>query len=110
MDAKTLFNEKLPKSLAKNPDRAKELDAIYQFKVLGDGGGTWTLDCKSDVPTCTEGESGEPECTIELSSEDFEEMLKDPQLAMQLFFQGKIKISGDPMLATKLQAIFSLGV
>lgn len=109
MDAKTLFNEKLPKSLEKNPDRAKELDAIYQFKVLGGGGGTWTLDCKSDSPSCTEGESGEPECTIELSSEDFAEMLKDPQLAMQLFFQGKIKISGDPMLATKLQTIFGLG-
>ncbi len=109
MDAKSLFNEKLPKSLEKNPDRAKELDAVYLFKVSGDDGGTWTLDCKADPPTCTEGESTEPECTIEVTGEDFTEMMKDPALAMQLFFQGKIKIGGDPMLATKLQTIFGLG-
>jgi putative sterol carrier protein len=109
MDAKTLFNEKLPKSIEKKPERARELDAIYRFVVTGDGGGTWTLDCKSDPPTITEGETVEPECTIELTDEDFAEMLKDPQMAMQLFFQGKIKVSGDPMLATKLSTIFGMG-
>jgi putative sterol carrier protein len=109
MDAKTLFNEKMPAALAKDPGRARELDATYLFKVTGERGGTWTVDCKAETPKVVEGEEGAPECTIELADEDFEAMLKDPQMAMQLFFQGKIKITGDPVLATKLGNLFGLG-
>ena len=35
-------------------------------------------------------------------------MLSDPQAGMQLYFQGKLKVTGDPMLATKLQQFFAL--
>jgi putative sterol carrier protein len=108
MDTKTLFNEKLPKSIAENPQKARELDAVYLFKVSGDGGGTWTVDLKSDPPSVVEGEAGTPDCTIEVADSDFESMLDNPQMGMQLFFQGKIKIAGDPMLATKLQNLLSL--
>ena len=109
MDAKTLFNEKLPAALTKDPSRARDLDAIYLFKVTGERGGTWTVDCKAEAPKVVEGEEGAPECTIEIADEDFEAMLKDPQMAMQLFFQGKIKITGDPVLATKLGNLFGMG-
>lgn len=109
MDAKTLFNEKMPAALAKDPARAKDLDAVYLFKVTGERGGIWTVDCKAETPTVVEGEGAAPECTIELADEDFEAMLKDPQMAMQLFFQGKIKITGDPVLATKLGNLFGMG-
>ena len=54
------------------------------------------------------GDSGKSQCTIEVDHEDFKQMLADPQLGMQLYFQGKLKVTGDPMLATKLQQFFSL--
>ena len=44
---------------------------------------------------------------VEITHEDFKTMLSNPVLGMQLFFQGKLKITGDPMLATKLQKILS---
>jgi len=109
MDAKTLFDEKMPKALAKDPEKARELNAIYMFKVTGARGGTWTVDCKTDPPAVTVGESGTAECTIEVADGDFESMLADPQMGMQLFFQGKIKIAGDPVLATKLSNLFGFG-
>ncbi len=109
MDAKTMFGDKLPKLIESAPDKAKELNAIYLFNVTGDGGGTWTVDLKNDPPSCKEGDAGNAECTVEVSDEDFAAMLKDPQLGMQLYFQGKLKVSGDPMLATKLQQLFTLG-
>jgi len=109
MDAKTMFDEKMPKALAKDPEKAKELNAIYLFKVTGDRGGTWTVDCKGDPPKVVAGEEGTAECSIELTDEDFEAMIKDPQMGMQLFFQGKIKITGDPVLATKLGNLFGIG-
>jgi hypothetical protein len=35
-------------------------------------------------------------------------MLTNPAMGMQLYFQGKLKVTGDPMLATKLQKLFQL--
>ena len=32
-------------------------------------------------------------------------MLTNPALGMQLYFQGKLRVTGDPMLATKLQKL-----
>jgi hypothetical protein len=108
MDAKTLFDEKMPKVLIKNPDKARELNAIYFFHVTGDGGGKWTVDLKANPPVVQAGDAGKAECSIEITSEDFKAMMGDPQLAFQLYFQGKLKVVGDPMLATKLQTLFKL--
>ena len=107
-DAAELFDTMIPEGLSKHPDKAKEVNAIYCFKIVGDGGGTWTLDLTGDPPTCTQGDSGNAQCTVEVSSEDFNSMLTDPQVGMQLYFQGKLKVSGDPMLAMKLQQVFDM--
>lgn len=108
MRTQQLFNEHMPKTFSTSPDKAKELNAIFLFKISGDSGGTWTVDTKADTPVVKEGEAGTADCTIECSDEDFDAMLKDPQQGMQLFFAGKIKITGDPMLATKLQNLFTI--
>ena len=107
-DAQELFDEMVPKALSEHPDKAKEVNAIYCFKIIGDGGGEWTADLTADPPTCVKGDSGTAQCTVELSHEDFKTMLGDPQAGMQLYFQGKLKVTGDPMLATKLQQFFDL--
>ncbi len=107
-DAQELFNERIPEALAKYPAQAKEVNAIYCFKISGDGGGEWTVDLTADVPTCATGDTGNAQCTIDLSHEDFKTMLSDPQAGMQLYFQGKLKVVGDPMLATRLQQFFDI--
>ena len=35
-------------------------------------------------------------------------MLGNPALGMQLYFGGKLKVVGDPMLATKLQKLIAI--
>jgi len=107
-DAKELFDDQVPKALSEHPDKAREVDAIYCFKITGDGGGDWTVDLRSDPPTCATGDDGSAQCTIEVAHEDFKSMLSDPQAGMQLYFQGKLKVTGDPMLATKLQQFFDM--
>ena len=54
------------------------------------------------------GDTGKAQCTIELAHEDFKAMLGNPQVGMQLYFQGKLRVTGDPMLATKLQQFFAM--
>jgi hypothetical protein len=107
-DAKELFDVMVPEALAKWPEKAKEVDAVYCFKITGAGGGEWTADLTSDPPTCVAGDTGSAQCTIEVASEDFNSMLTNPQIGMQLYFQGKLKVTGDPMLATKLQKLFEM--
>lgn len=107
--AQELFNQQVPEALSKFPDKAKEIGAIYLFKITGDDGGTWTVDLAGAPPSCTSGDKGNAQCTIEVAHADFKQMLSNPALGMQLYFQGKLRVTGDPMLATKLQKLFSMG-
>ena len=91
-----------------SPTRRASCNSIYCFKVTGDGGGEWTVDTTTDPPTCTRGDAGKAQCTIEVAHEDFKTMLSDPNAGMQLYFQGKLRVSGDPMLAMKLQQLFEI--
>ena len=108
MDAKELFDVKVPESLAKHPEKAKEIGAVYLFKITGEGGGEWTVDLASETPFCKPGTHGIASCTIEVGGTDFVSMLGNPAAGMQLYFQGKLKVTGDPLLATKLQKLFSI--
>jgi hypothetical protein len=107
-NASELFNDQVPKAIEKNPEKAKEIGAVYLFKITGDGGGEWTVDLASASPSCKPGAGAAAQCTIEVAHEDFKAMLGNPQLGMQLYFQGKLRVTGDPMLATKLQRLFQL--
>lgn len=104
-DAKTDFTKNLPEKIASDPERAKEINAVFLFKVEGDDGGTWTVDLKSDPPGVKEGDAGGADCTLEMSAEDWQAISDNPQSAMALYFQGKLKISGNAMLATSLQKL-----
>lgn len=107
-NATETFDVAIPAGLKQFGDKARELNAIYGFKVSGEGGGDWTVDLASDPPSCVRGDTGKAQCTIEIDHEDFKSMLKDPNQGMQLYFQGKLRVSGDPMLAMKLQQLFEL--
>jgi hypothetical protein len=107
--AQELFNQQIPDALAKHGEKAKEINAVYLFKITGDDGGNWTVDLASNPPSCTSGDKGNAQCTIEVAHADFKQMLANPALGMQLYFQGKLRVTGDPMLATKLQKLFSMG-
>ncbi len=107
-DAQELFDVMVPEGLKKYPDKAREVNAIYGFKISGDGGGEWTADLTADPPTCTKGDNGKAQCTISVTHDDFKTMLTDPNAGMQLYFQGRLQVSGDPMLAMKLQQLLDL--
>ena len=66
--ASEVFNNTVSKGLAQFPDKAGELNAIYCFKISGDGGGDWTVDTVAKPPTCTKGASDNAQCTIEVSN------------------------------------------
>ncbi|HVZ72350.1 MAG TPA: SCP2 sterol-binding domain-containing protein [Polyangia bacterium] len=106
---KAFFDTKVPAALATSPEKAKDVAAIYLFKVSGPDGGTWTVDLLANPPTCVPGEVGKAQCTIESTDDDFRSMVDGGmQAAMALFFSGKLKVSGDPTLATKLSKLLAM--
>ncbi|HEY8922958.1 MAG TPA: SCP2 sterol-binding domain-containing protein [Polyangia bacterium] len=106
---KSYFDQKVPAALAEHPDKAKEVAAVYLFKVSGADGGTWTVDLVSTPPTCQPGAHGTPQCTIECADTDLRSMIEGGmQAAMSLFFSGKLKVSGDPSLATRLTKLLQM--
>lgn len=105
--ATELFNDTLPKSFANNPAKYSGINAIFFIKINGEGGGAWTVDLTSAAPTVQAGAHGTPNCSIDMAHEDFLAMLANPALGMQFYFQGKLKVTGDAMLATRLQKIFA---
>ena len=108
VDIKKLFNEELPAALEKNGAEAKAIGAKYQMNVTGPTGGEWYVDVSDSGPSCKEG-TGPADCTITITDEDFQKLVENPQAnGMQLFFSGKLKVTGNQMLAMKLQKLFGL--
>ncbi|HXI57955.1 MAG TPA: SCP2 sterol-binding domain-containing protein [Polyangia bacterium] len=106
---KAFFDQKVPDVLKVSPEKAKDVAAVYLFKISGDDGGTWTVDLLSTPPTCVQGAAGTPQCTIEATDADFRSMIDGGmQAAMSLFFSGKLKVTGDPNLATKLSKLLQM--
>lgn len=106
VDIEKLFNEELPAAIAKNPEAAQQIGAKYQLNIGGVG--EWHIDVSSTDPSVRPG--NEPaDCTITIAAEDFQKLVENPQAnSMQLFFAGKLKVSGNPTLAMKLSKLFAL--
>jgi putative sterol carrier protein len=103
-DARTDFTTNIPAKISANPEKAQAIGATFLFKISGDDGGTWSVNLKDNVGV-TDGDAGGADCTLELTDADWKTMSENPGAAMQLYFQGKLKVSGNAMLATKLQQI-----
>ncbi len=103
-EAKEFFESYLPAKISKDQDTAKAVDAIFLFTIVGDGGGQWTVNLKDNLGV-TAGDAGNSECTIECATSDWAAIQTNPQSAMQLYFEGKLKVGGNVMLATKLQQV-----
>lgn len=105
-DALTDFTTRLPAKISADLAKAKGIGAVFLFKITGEGGGVWTVDCKNE-PGVSEGAVGTPDCTLELSAADWATISANPGAAMQMVFTGKLKVTGNAMLATKLQQILA---
>lgn len=104
VDIQKLFNEELPAALEKNAEDAKTIGAKFQMNITG--AGEWFIDVSPSGPSCKAG-TGTADCTFTISSEDFQTLMANPQAnGMQLFFQGKLKIGGNQMLAMKMTKLF----
>ena len=105
LNAAQIFNEDLPTKLNSNAESVRKVDAIYQFDIDGDHGGTWTVDLTKESDFVSEGGTEDADCTVSMKEEDFVSMWNGKLPGAQAFMTGKLKIKGDMSLAMKLQKI-----
>lgn len=103
--AAELFNDLLPSGLRAWPDRAREINAIFGFKIEGEG--EWTLDCTSTPPAVKSGLHS-PQCTIEMDKAAFMAILEDYNAGIDLYFKNRIHVHGDPNIGMKLALFFDI--
>ncbi|HEX7604144.1 MAG TPA: SCP2 sterol-binding domain-containing protein, partial [Polyangiaceae bacterium] len=85
----------------RHPDVVK-LGTTFLFK-LTDPASAWTLACKGDKASVTEGAGDKPDVTLELANSDFLDMTSGKADPQKLYFGGKLKISGNVMASQKLE-------
>jgi hypothetical protein len=85
------FEQYLPNKLAKDPNLASSVNAVYQFDITG--AGTWTVDLTAPGGTVAAGPAASPGCVITCAQEHWEGMLGNPSSAMMLVMTGKLKVS-----------------
>lgn len=90
------------------PDKAAGTSAVIQYEVSGEGGGTWHAVIKDGTCTVATGPAPSPNLTLQISGQDWLDMLSGKQSGQMLFMSGKLKIKGDMGLAMKLGSMFSM--
>jgi putative sterol carrier protein len=96
--------ETLP--LAFQPDKAKGMDATFQFELTGEGGGTWVAKIADGQCTVTEGGIDNPGATIRMEAADYVAIAQGKLDMARAFMGGKIKVKGDMGLVMKLPDLF----
>uniref|UniRef100_G1PX01 Hydroxysteroid dehydrogenase-like protein 2 n=1 Tax=Myotis lucifugus TaxID=59463 RepID=G1PX01_MYOLU len=89
-------------------DLVKATQAIYQFELSGEDGGTWFLDLKNKGGNAGYGEPSEQaDVVMNMSTDDFVKMFSGKMKPTMAFMSGKLKIKGNMALAIKLEKLMS---
>ena len=89
-------------------DKAAGTNAVIQYDVSGEGGGTWHAVIKDGACTVNQGPGTTPHLTLSIAGQDWLDMLSGKQSGQMLFMSGKLKVKGDMGLAMKLGSMFSM--
>ena len=88
---------------------AKDMQAVFQFDLSGEGGGTYHVKVDHGTLAVHEGAADAPSATLKMNAEDFVKMSNGELNGAMAFMKGQLKVSGNVMLAQKMQAIFPPG-
>jgi len=113
MDIAKLFNEDLPEKIAADPHKFRAIGGKFQINVTSDGGGSpsgsgsWFIDATSTGPSVKAG-TGVADVTVTISEPDAQKLIENPTAnAMSLYLSGKLKVTGNQLLAMKLSALLA---
>ena len=88
-------------------DLVRKVKAVFRFVISrGSDTRTWTVDLRNGGGSVKESADGKADCTLTLSDANLADLVAGKKDAMKLFMGGQLKLSGNMMLAQKLQTLF----
>ena len=84
--------------------RTAGMNNTYVFDI--EGAGQWTVTLEDGKVSVTEGATGEPDCTITSSQQNFERIVAGDLNPTSAYMTGKLKVKGDMGAAMRLQKLF----
>jgi len=85
---------------------AKSIEAVFQFELAGEGGGTYHVKVNKGAMEVVNGAHEAPTATIKMSGEDYVKMVNGQLNGAMAFMKGQMKVLGNVLMAQKMQAIF----
>ncbi len=89
-----------------NSAAAAGLDKTFQWNITGDEAGKWAFKVANGTGEVIPGGVEKPDITFTVSDKDWLAIAEGKLDAMNAFLTGKLKVSGDMMLAMRLQQLF----
>lgn len=89
-----------------NPAVAAGMDAIFQYDISDEG--SWQITVKDDQCGIIEGDDSEATVTLSMTTDTLASVISGEIDGMQAFMSGRIKATGDIILATRLPDLFPL--
>ena len=90
------------------PDKAAGVNATIQYDIGGDQGGSWHAVIKDGACAVNAGAAASPTLTINMSGQDWLDMVGGKLSGQMAFMSGKLKLKGDMGLAMKIGGMFQV--
>jgi putative sterol carrier protein len=91
-----------------NRDAAVGLNVVIQYNIEGDEGGDWYVVIKDQTCTVSQGVHDNPTLSLRMADKNWMAMCKGELDGVSAFMSGKLKATGDIMLAQQLPRLFPL--
>ena len=89
-----------------NRRAAQGMDAVFQINITGDEGGHWIALIKDGTCQIQEGTHANPSASLTMSAGTWLAMVNREISGMQAFMNGQLKVSGDIVLAQRIEELF----
>jgi len=88
---------------------ASGVNAVYQFSLSGDGGGDWAVVVNDGAMEVVPGAHDSPSATITADAANYVKIANGDMNGLRAVMTGKMKVSGNIVLARKMQQMLPTG-
>jgi sugar-specific transcriptional regulator TrmB len=97
--------DSIRKRLEAAPGLARDIGGSYEFRLAGSEGGVYHVDLRKGLIEVGRGPVEDPGLVLAMQADDFRAMVAGVLPLGALYAPGRIKVSGDVVLAGRLQAL-----
>ncbi|GAC1394764.1 MAG: SCP2 sterol-binding domain-containing protein [Ktedonobacteraceae bacterium] len=92
-----------------NPSAAAGLNKTFQWDISGEQAGKWALKIANQTCELIRGQAEKPDITMSMKDTDWLAIAEGTLQPMIAFSTGKVKVTGDMMLAMRVPNLFPAG-